>query len=149
MTKISLFLNLILRSVIWGVILGVFFGIIYHLIFFGLAFYGIVGVVYGLLAGCLLGIINGVVLGTLSLTSYLTTDNEAQYKHRTMITSVIVTFAGGFLIFYFLLYPWAQSFGGTVFLTIPAASVAAFAAAYASQRLSAWYITQSHRKSRS
>ncbi len=97
---------------------------------------------FGMLGGIVLGIINGVTLSFLTFKHYNSTNSETQYRRSMLITSIIITFVGGFIIYYNVLYPFARTLLGTVYLTLPAAIIATLAAGYASQRISNWYLTR-------
>ena len=139
MKKVSLLFDFTVSCSTWGAAIGFILGIIYFA-YPGLWAYGIFGFFINLIVGWILGILNGFVLGLL----YIAGGNSEPTKTALYSSSILVTFVGGFIMYFYVFFPLTHDTGRTIVISLIAVIIATFIAARLSQRVSKWYPAFKH-----
>jgi hypothetical protein len=140
MSKRAIIVEFIVRSLTWAIALGAVVGFLFNLTFLGPVTYGLFGLGLGIAAGSILGIVNGVVLAIITLRFPNVLDNVDKYKNTVGVVSGVLTLIGSGLAFFAMIYFLFRVATFAACISIPASIFAAFAAFYASQKVSAWYV---------
>jgi hypothetical protein len=101
--------------------------------------------VVGAVVGGILGAINGVVMETVA-HFFRHPANERIYRLAMLVTSMVTTFVGAFVLFYSLLSHYAVDRRVDLNFLLSISIIAAIASGYASQHVAGWYLKQQKAK---